>query len=228
MGRLLFLAAAAVVAAAAAATTATATGLGPTPTPKTMKITKDSGEECISKWYVTGRNADGWVWADVDICCPPRPTPKSMTVYRDGKACRSSWFVCDRHLTPADECVYKWCDVTNCDTPPCPPKPAEMKKRFVRSNGERCISRWFACGKKYSGGVCSWKGCDIVTCKPPCPPKPASKSMMHRTSTKVCSSAWWAWKLEVNNTVDAQPCKWLWRDVRTCYCETGAPKWTKC
>lgn len=226
---LAIVAVAAVAAAAATATTAAATTpTGPTPTPKTMKFTKDTGEECISKWFVTGRGPAGWVWADVDTCCPPRPTPKAMTVYQGGKKCLSSWFVCDRQLDAAGTCAYKWCDVTDCDTPACPPKPMDMKRRFVRANGERCIARWFACGKKYTGGVCGWKGCDVVSCKPRCPAKPKTKSMVRRTATKVCSSAWWAWKLVVDNSTDAQTCKWLWRDVETCYCDTGAPKWTKC
>lgn len=227
MGRFILLAVTAVVAAAVA-TSAAATGFGPTPTPKTMKFTKDTGEECISKWFVTGRGPSGWIWEDVDTCCPPRPTPKAMTVFRGGKKCLSRWFVCDRQLNDAGVCAYKWCDVIDCETPKCPPKPMEMIRRFVRATGERCISRWFACGKKFSGGVCSWKGCDIVTCKPPCPPKPTPKSMTRRTPTKVCTSAWWAWKLVVDNSSNAQTCKWLWRDIETCYCDTGAPTWTKC
>lgn len=226
MGRCTFLLLAG--AAAAVATTAAAAATGPTPTPKTMKITKDTGEECISKWYVTGRSAAGWVWADVDKCCPPRPKAKSMVVFRGGKRCVSSWFTCDRVLNADDNCAWKWCDVTDCAAAPCPPKPMEMKRRFVEATGERCVSRWYACEKKLSFGKCTWKGCDVVTCKAPCPPKPASKSMIRRTATKVCASAWWAWKLTVDNSNDAQTCKWQWRDVETCYCDTGAPKWTKC
>ena len=228
MSRLSFLLVAAALMAVATGAAATTSPPGPTPTPKTMKITKESGEECISKWFVTGYADGKWVWADVDICCPPRPMTKTMIVFRGGKRCTSTWAACDRELNAADKCVWKICDVTDCETPVCPPKPMEMKRRFVRVTGERCVSRWYACGKKIEHGRCTWKGCDVVTCKPPCPPKPATKNMMRRTPTKVCSSAWWAYKLTVDNSTDAQTCKWLWRDVEECYCDTGAPKWTKC
>jgi len=228
MGRLSVLLAAATLMAVATGTAATTSPPGPTPTPKTMKITKDSGEECISKWFVTGYADGKWVWADVDICCPPRPMTKTMIVFRGGKRCTSTWEACDRELSAANKCVWKICDVTDCEEPVCPPKPMEMKRRFVRATGERCVSRWYACGKKIEHGRCTWKGCDVVTCKPPCPPKPATKNMVRRAPKKVCTSAWWAYKLTVDNSTDAQTCKWLWKDVEVCYCDTGAPKWTKC
>ncbi|OSX77980.1 hypothetical protein BU14_0126s0019 [Porphyra umbilicalis] len=228
MGRLSFLLVAATLMAVATGATATTSPPGPTPTPKTMKITKDSGEECISKWFVTGYADGKWVWEDVDICCPPRPMTKTMIVFRGGKRCTSTWAACDRELNAADKCVWKICDVTDCETPVCPPKPMEMKRRFVRATGERCVSRWYACGKIIEHGRCTWKGCDVVTCKPPCPPKPVTKSMVRRAPKKICSSAWWAYKLTVDNSTDAQTCKWLWKDVEECYCDTGAPKWTKC
>jgi len=117
MGRLAALLSAAALMAVATGAAATTSPPGPTPTPKTMKITKDSGEECISKWFVTG-NADGkWVWADVDICCPPRPMTKTMIVFRGGKRCTSTWAPCDRELNAASKCVWKICDVTDCVEP---------------------------------------------------------------------------------------------------------------
>jgi len=228
MGRVSFLVVAAALVAVASGAAASAPPPGPRPTPKTMKITKESGRECISKWYVTG-HADGkWVWADVDKCCPPRMPTKTMTIFKDGKRCVSTWTQCDRVLNAADNCVYKWCDVTNCANPVCPPKPMEMKKRYVKKNGERCVTRWYACGKKIEHGKCTWRGCDVVSCKLPCPPKPMPKTMRTKTPGKVCVSHWWAAKLTIDNSTDAQKCEWQWKDVEKCTCDTGAKKWTAC
>jgi len=117
MDRLAALLSAAALMAVATGAAATTSPPGPTPTPKTMKITEDSGEECISKWFVTGYADGKWVWADVDICCPPRPMTKTMIVFRGGKRCTSTWAPCDRELNAANKCVWKICDVTDCEEP---------------------------------------------------------------------------------------------------------------
>nr|ARM10254.1 DRG5 [Neopyropia tenera] len=220
---------AALAAVAAPAATA-ASSVSPVPTPKTMKITKKSGEECISKWYVTGKaSGGGWEWKDETKCCPPRMATKTMTTYVEGKKCLSTWTVCDRELNAAGNCVWKWCDKTDCATPVCPPKPAEMKKRYTKKDGRRCVSRWFACGTQIKGGVCTYKGCDVVTCKAACV-KPAPKTMTTRTPTKVCVSHWWAAKLNVDQSTDGQDCNWVWADKEECTCKPAdkSPVWKKC
>lgn len=228
--RAVTLAAAVAVAAVAAAAAPAAASASPRPTPKTMKITKAGGEECISKWYVTGKTAaGGWKWTDVTACCPPRMPTKMMTTFVEGKKCLSTWTVCDRELNAAGNCVWKWCDKTDCATPVCPPEPAEMIKRYTKKDGQRCVSRWFSCGKQIKGGVCTYKGCDVVKCKPPCV-KPAPKTMTTRTPTKVCVSHWWPAKLTVDQTTDGQDCNWVWADKEECTCKPAdkSPVWNKC
>lgn len=233
MGRFAALAAVAAAAVAAAAVVtgaAAAAPTGPKPTPKTMKIVKAGGVDCISRWYVSGADvATGkWVWTDVTRCCPPRMPTKTMTVYRGGKKCTSTWRQCDTALNGDGNCVRKWCDKTVCAEPVCPPRPAVMKTRYVKAGGERCVKTWSACGKVLRRGVCSWKGCDVLACKPPCK-KPAAKTMKRGSATKTCVSHWWPATLSVDNSNDGQACQWVWKDVETCHCKDGNnPVWKKC
>ncbi|OSX71205.1 hypothetical protein BU14_0577s0005 [Porphyra umbilicalis] len=228
MGRLSAMALAA-AAVAAVATVAAATH-GPTPTPKLMKITNASGQDCINQWYVSGRDvaAGKWVWADETRCCPPRVAPKTMTVFRGGKRCTSTWTQCDTALNDDGNCVRKWCDATVCAEPVCPPTPPVMKTRYVRRGGERCVKTWSACGKRLSRGVCTWKGCDVVRCQPPCA-KPAAKTMRSQSAGRVCVDHWWPATLSVDTSKDGMDCKWGWKDVKVCHCRDGnKPVWKRC
>lgn len=228
MGRLSFLVVAAALVAVATGAAASAPPPGPRPTPKTMKITKESGRECISKWYVTGHANGKWVWADVDKCCPPRMPTKTMTVFKEGKRCVSTWTQCDIELNADYNCVRTWCDVTNCAEPVCPPEPMEMKTRYVKKNGERCVKTWTTCGKKFSGGKCTWKGCDIIKCLPPCP-KPMAKTMRTKTADMTCVDNWWPATLTVDTSKDGMDCSWAWKDIKICHCRVGKTgKYVKC
>lgn len=227
MGRFSLLAVAAAVAAAA--TIVAATSPPPSPSPKVMRITKETGEQCISRWFVTGRDeaAGKWIWKDVTTCCPPRMPTKTMIVFQNGKRCVSTWTQCGTKLNNDKNCVRTWCDKTECAEPVCPPKPPVMKTRYVKKDGQRCVKTWKACGKTVKGGVCTWKGCDVLKCNPPCP-KPMAKTMKRGTATKSCVSHWWPESLKVDLSSDGMACKWAWKDVEECYCDTGSPKWTKC
>jgi len=209
-----------------------------------MKVTK-GGASCISRWFVTGYVDSKWVWKDVTECCPPAPAPVVKTSKAGSKKCTETVATCGTYLTPTMKCGWNMCTTTDCVTAPgglpvsasrapaagCPPRPLPMHTRFVKANGERCVKDWSACGAvRTASGACVWKDCDVFKCKAPCvATKPMGKSMVTRpVPGKICSSAWWPVSATVNMSNDFMSCTWAWKDVEECYCNTGAPKWTKC
>ncbi|GAB0498000.1 hypothetical protein MMPV_009339 [Pyropia vietnamensis] len=221
----------AAVAASVATPASAATAVGPTPSPRLVEFIKDSGEECVREWAVTGTDPStdsGWKWESRTACCPPKPDPKTMITYDKGRRCQSVWTPCRRTITTDGRCVWRMCDVKTCPDPPCPSPPPTMKTRWTDVNGRRCVKKWYACAKHYVKGVCSWRGCDYIKCKPPCP-KPMTKNMETvKTPTKTCMEAWWPVKVIVDHSTDEQVCTWKWKDAKTCHCKQDDGVWIKC